>query len=54
MITYLALFDRILEKEVSAREGRRIVTAMRPASLPHAKTIEEFAFTFLPIWTKGW
>jgi len=54
MITYFTLFDRILEEEVSARECSRIVTAMRPASLPHAKTIEEFAFTFLSIWTKGW
>ncbi len=49
MITYFTLFYRILEEEVSARECRRIVTAMKPASLPHAKTIEEFAFTFLPI-----
>jgi len=47
-MSYLTLLDRILEEEVSAREGRRIVTAMRLASLPHAKTIEEYDFTFHP------
>lgn len=47
-MSYLALLDRIMEEEVSAREGRRIVTAMRLASLPQAKTIEEYDFTFHP------
>ena len=47
-MSYLALLDRIMEEEVSAREGRRIVTAMRLASLPWAKTIEEYDFTFHP------
>ena len=47
-VSYLAFLDGLLEEEVSAKEGRRIVTAMRLASLPHAKTIEEYDFTFHP------
>ena len=47
-VSYLTFLDGLLEEEVSAKEGRRITTAMRLASLPHAKTIEEYDFSFHP------
>jgi DNA replication protein DnaC len=47
-VSYLAFLDGLLEEEVSAKEGRRITTAMRLASLPSGKTIEEYDFSFHP------
>ena len=46
--SYLAFLDQLLEEEVAAKDKRRVVTAMKIAGLPMAKTIEEYDFTFHP------
>jgi DNA replication protein DnaC len=46
--SYLGFLDRLLEEEVAAKEKRRILTALKIAGLPFAKTIEEYDFAFHP------
>ncbi|MDD8028873.1 MAG: ATP-binding protein [Acidobacteriota bacterium] len=46
--SYFAFLDHLLEEEVAAREKRRLQTALKIASLPFAKTIEEYDFSFHP------
>ena len=44
----LTVLDQILEAEVSFKEDRRIASALKLASLPFVKTIDEYDFTFHP------
>jgi DNA replication protein DnaC len=44
--TYLAFLDRLLEEEVTAKEERRVTTALKIAGLPFEKTIEQYEFSF--------
>jgi DNA replication protein DnaC len=44
----LAFLDRLLEEEVSAKETRRIQTALRIGGFRFEKTIEEYDFSFHP------
>jgi len=42
----LSFLDRLLQEEVSAKEERRLQTALKMAGLPCAKTIEAYDFHF--------
>ncbi|HWQ69579.1 MAG TPA: IS21-like element helper ATPase IstB [Patescibacteria group bacterium] len=44
--SYLSFLDRLLQEEVSAKEERRLQTALKMAGLPFAKTIEAYEFHF--------
>lgn len=44
--SYLSFLDRLLQEEVSAKEERRLHTALKVAGLPSAKTIEAYDFHF--------
>lgn len=46
--SYLSFLDHLLEEEVAAKEKKRVNTAVKRASLPTAKTIEEYDFSFHP------
>jgi DNA replication protein DnaC len=46
--TYLEFLERILRREVDAKEGKRVHMAMRIAHFPCVRTIEEFDFSFQP------
>lgn len=46
--TYLEFLERILGREVDAKEGKRVRMAMRIANFPCVRTIEEFDFSFQP------
>ena len=46
--TYLEFLERILRREVDAKEGKRVRMAMRIAHFPCVRTIEEFDFSFQP------
>jgi DNA replication protein DnaC len=46
--TYLEFLERILGREVDAKEGKRVRMAMRIANFPSVRTIEEFDFSFQP------
>jgi DNA replication protein DnaC len=43
-----AVLDSLLEAEISAREARRVKTALRLSSLPTGQTLAEFDFAFQP------
>ena len=43
-----ALLDALLEAEISAREARRVKTALRLSSLPTGQTLAQFDFAFQP------
>jgi len=45
---YLEFLERILGREVDAKEGKRVRMAMRIANFPCVRTIEEFDFSFQP------
>ncbi len=47
-MTNLEMLDRLLEEEVTAREDRRVKTALKIAGLPFEKSIDEYDFTFHP------
>lgn len=42
------VLDTLLEAEISAREARRVKTALRLSSLPTGNTLAEFDFAFQP------
>jgi DNA replication protein DnaC len=44
--SYLTFLDRLLQEEVSAKEERRLLTALKVAGLPVTKTIEAYEFSF--------
>src|SRR5262249_30304987 len=46
--TYLELLDRILEREVEAKQGKRVRMALQIAHFPCVRTLEEFDFSFQP------
>ncbi len=46
--TYLEFLERILGREVDAKESKRVQMAMRIAHFPCVRTIEEFDFSFQP------
>ncbi|MBR9980601.1 MAG: IS21-like element helper ATPase IstB [Desulfatitalea sp.] len=46
--SYLSFLDELLEEEVSAKEQRRVDTALKISGLPFIKSIDEFDFTFQP------
>ena len=43
-----AVIDALLGAEISAREARRVKTALRLSSLPTGQTLTEFDFAFQP------
>jgi len=49
----LTVLDQILEAEVAHKEDRRIASALRLASLPFVKSIDEYDFAFHPEMDKG-
>jgi DNA replication protein DnaC len=49
----LTVLDQLLEAEVAHKEDRRIASALRLASLPFLKTIDEYDFAFHPEMDKG-
>jgi DNA replication protein DnaC len=51
--TYLEFLERILGREVDAKEGKRVRMAMRIANFPCVRTIEEFDFSFQPSVDEG-
>ncbi len=52
--SYLGFLDRLLQEEVTAKEERRVRTAMKIAGLPFEKTIEEYDFGFHDSLDKRW
>jgi DNA replication protein DnaC len=46
--TYLEFLDRILEREVDSKQGKRIQMGMQIAHFPCVRTIETFDFAFQP------
>lgn len=46
--SFMQLFDELLEDEVAFKEQRRIETAIKTASLPFVKSIDEYDFAFHP------
>lgn len=48
-----AVLDALMEAEISAREGRRVKTALRLSSLPTGCTLAEFDFAFQPSVERG-
>ncbi|MCL4469375.1 MAG: IS21-like element helper ATPase IstB [Deltaproteobacteria bacterium] len=51
-LTALSVLDELLEDEVSFKEDRRIVAALKLAGLPFIKTVDEYDFTFHPTLDK--
>lgn len=49
----LTVLDQLLEAEVAHKEDRRIASALRLASLPFIKSIDEYDFAFHPEMDKG-
>ena len=47
-ITATEAIEKLLASQITLRNNRRLVTAMRPSRLPAVKTIEEFDFAFQP------
>jgi len=52
--SYLGFLDRLLQEEVTAKEERRVRTAMKIAGLPFEKTIDEYDFGFHGSLDKRW
>jgi len=46
--TYLEFLDRILAREMDAKQSKRVRMALPIAHFPCARTLEEFDFTFQP------
>jgi len=46
--TYLEFLDRILGREVDAKQGNRVRMALQIAHFPCLRTLEEFDFSFQP------
>jgi DNA replication protein DnaC len=46
--TYLEFLDRILGREVDAKQGKRVRMALQIAHFPCVRTLEEFDFSFQP------
>jgi DNA replication protein DnaC len=46
--TYLEFLDRVLGREVEAKQGKRVRMALQIAHFPCVRTLEEFDFSFQP------
>jgi DNA replication protein DnaC len=46
--TYLEFLDRILQREVDSKQGKRVRMGLQIAHFPSVRTLEEFDFTLQP------